>query len=100
MSYTIKILPEARQDIIVSIDWYNEQKMGLGKLFYQSVKSRMAYIRENPLHYQIRYRNTRSALVNKFPYQVHYQVVEASNSIIVLAITHTSTHPQIWKKRQ
>ena len=45
MSYTIKLLPEARLDIIESIDWYNEQKEGLGKLFYHSVKSRMNYIK-------------------------------------------------------
>lgn len=99
MSYTIKLLPEARLDIIESIDWYNEQKEGLGKLFYHSVKSRMNYIKKNPQHYQISYRNVRNAQVHKFPYQVHYQIEEATKSIIVLAITHTSRKPQVWRER-
>ena len=43
MSYMIKLLPEAHLDIKDCIDWYNEQKAGLGKLFYQTVKSRLAY---------------------------------------------------------
>ena len=48
MSYKIKLLPEARLDIKDSVDWYNEQKTGLGKLFYQAVKSRLAYLKKNP----------------------------------------------------
>lgn len=34
MSYKTRLLPEARQDIEANIDWYNEQKPGLGKQFY------------------------------------------------------------------
>ncbi len=73
MSYKIKLLPEARLDIRDSINWYNEQKTGLGKLFYRAVKSRLAYIENNPLHYQVSYRNVRNALVNKFPQWKGYQ---------------------------
>jgi hypothetical protein len=51
MSYKIKLLPEARLDIKESIEWYNDQKAGLGKRFYESVKSRLQYIRKNPLHF-------------------------------------------------
>jgi len=36
----------------------------------------MAYIEKNPLHYQTSYRNVRNALVDKFSYQVHYQIEE------------------------
>ena len=100
MSYKIKVLPEARLDIRDSIDWYDEQKAGLGKLFYKAVKSRLAYVQNNPLHYQISYRNVRNAVVSKFPYQVHYRIEEDSKSIIIFAVTHTSRDPQSWKKRR
>ncbi len=99
MSFKIILLPEARLDIKDSIDWYNEQKAGLGKIFYQAVKSRLAYLKKNPLHYQISYRNMRNALVNKFPYQVHYRVEEARKLIVVFGVTHTSRNPQVWKSR-
>lgn len=100
MSYKIKLISEARLDIKDTIDWYNEQRVGLGRVFYQSVKSKMHYIKINPLHYQISYRNVRSALVNKFPYQVHYHIEKANKSIIVLAILHTSRDPQVLNKRK
>ncbi len=100
MSYKIRLLPEAHLDIKDSIDWYNEQKAGLGKLFYQAVKSRLTYIRENPMHYQISYQNIRCALINKFPHQVHYQIEEANKTIIVFALTHTSRNPLEWKNRK
>lgn len=99
MNYKIKLLPEARVDIKDSIDWYNEQKSGLGRLFYQAVKSRLTYIKESPFHYQVSYRNMRSALVDKFPYQTHYRIEESAKSIIVFAVTHTSRNPQLWKNK-
>lgn len=78
MSYKIKLLPEARLDIRESIDWYNKQKAGLRKRFYEEVKSRLRDIQRNPLHYQVSYRDVRNALVNKFPHQLHYRIEESS----------------------
>jgi plasmid stabilization system protein ParE len=104
MKYKVRILVSARQDIQESIQWYNEQwyneqKKGLGKLFYMGVKARIAYLQENPLHYPVTYRDLRQAPVHRFPYQVHYQVDEDKNDVIILAITHTSRNPQVWKDR-
>lgn len=100
MSYKMELLPEARLDIKESIEWHDDQKAGLGKRFYKSVKSRFQYIRKNPLHYQITYRGIRNALLHKFPYQIHYRVDEANRVIIVFGVTHTSRNPQIWKTRK
>ena len=97
MSYRIELLPEARLDIKESLEWYNDQKAGLGKRFFESLKSRFRYIGKNPLHYQVAYRGIRNALLHKFPYQIHYKVDEKSKLIIVLGVTHTSRNPQIWK---
>lgn len=100
MSYKIKLLQEARLDIKESIEWYNDQKAGLGKQFYESVKLRLQYIQRNPLHYQVSYRDIRNALVDKFPHQVHYRVEESSQLIVVFAVTHSSRDPRIWKSRR
>ena len=100
MSYKIKLLPEARLDIKESIEWYNNQKAGLGKRFYEAVKSRLQHIEKNPLHYQVSYKDVRNALVDKFPHQVYYRVEESSQSIIVFAVTHSSRDPRIWRSRR
>ena len=100
MKYKVHILASARQDIQESIQWYNEEKKGLGKIFYTAVKARIAYLQENPLHYQVTYRYLRQAPIHRFPYQVHYRVDEANKNIIIFAITHSSRDPQVWKNRE
>ena len=99
MRYKAHILAPALQDIQESIQWYNEQKKGVGKLFYAAVKARIDYIRENPLHYQIEYRDLRHASVHRFPYLIHYQVDEDKKAVFIFAVTHTSRNPQLWKDR-
>ncbi|WP_209328778.1 type II toxin-antitoxin system RelE/ParE family toxin [Lunatimonas salinarum] len=100
MSYKIKLLQEARLDIKEIIAWYNEEKPELGKRFYESLKSRLNYIRKYPLHCQVGYRDVRNILVDKFPYQVHYRIEELEKSIIVFAVTHTSRNPRVWKDKK
>src|SRR5690606_1209920 len=100
MSYKIKLLREASLDIKEIIEWYNEEKPGLGKRFYGSLKSRLNYIRKYPFHCQVGYRDVRNLLVDKFPYQVHYRIEEPDKSIIVFAVTHTSRDPRVWKNER
>ncbi|MCC5938851.1 MAG: hypothetical protein JJU34_16345 [Lunatimonas sp.] len=66
MSYKIKLLHEARLDIKEIIAWYNEEKRGLGKRFFESLKSRLNYIRKYPMHCQVGYLDVRNILVDNF----------------------------------
>ncbi|WP_114749606.1 type II toxin-antitoxin system RelE/ParE family toxin [Pleomorphovibrio marinus] len=100
MSYRIKLLPEARLDIKEIMEWYNEEKLGLGRRFYESLKSRLVYIRKYPLHCQVSYRDVRNILVDSFPYQVHYRIEEPDRLIVVFAVTHTSRDPRVWKNKR
>jgi len=58
MSFTIKIEPEALEDIQESIDWYNEQQPGLGHEFHSDVKATFKKIKSNP-YFQVPYDNVR-----------------------------------------
>ncbi|WP_084454517.1 type II toxin-antitoxin system RelE/ParE family toxin [Algoriphagus terrigena] len=96
MNYQIRLLDEARLDIKDIIIWYNNVESGLGRRFYGSLKSSLDYIRKYPFNSQIVYRDIRNMLLKKFPYQVHYRVIEQDKLIIVFAITHTSRNPRVW----
>jgi len=100
VSHKVSLLPEAKIDIKEIIEWYNEEKSGLGTKFYSSIKSSLSILKKNPYLYQIQYLDIRNALLRKFPYQIHYQIIEPKTSIIVLAVTHTSRNPTIWKMRK
>ena len=97
MSFYLIIKPEAEQDLLDSSQWYEEQKEGLGLRFINSVEDKLMSIRKTPLHYQIKYKATRLALVRSFPYAIHFTV--EGKTIYVLAILSTSRNPRIWESR-
>jgi plasmid stabilization system protein ParE len=99
MNYKINLLPDAYSDIKEIIDWYNRAERGLGKKFYESLKSKFKKISINPLHYQLSFNESRSASLDKFPYQIHFKVDQPVRIVIVFAITHTSRNPRIWREK-
>lgn len=99
MSYEIIIDPLASIDINKSIDWYNNTKKQLGNSFFLKVQETIKHVKENPYSFIIRYKNTRTAPIKKFPFMVHYTIDENNKTIPILAVLHTSRNPKIWVER-
>ena len=99
MTFKISINPTARLDIIEVIDWYNEQQSNLGFRFYKCTQTTLKSIQKNPLGYAIRYKTIRTAIINKFPYMIHYNVEQQTETIKVLAIICTYRNPESWFKK-
>jgi len=97
--YKSIILPLAKLDISEAAYWYNSKQKGLGKRFMAEVRSKVLFIRENPKASAIRYDNTRCAVLDVFPFMIHYTIDDANKTVIVAAIFHTSLNPNRWKKR-
>ncbi len=97
MSYVIHIRSEAEQDLLEAADWYENQQYGLGHQFLDEVLAVFESIVDKPLRYPLMNRNTRRALIQRFPFGVFYRIEE--NKIIVIAVMHGSRNPQHWKKR-
>ncbi len=93
------ILPLAKDDIREATLWYNEQQKGLGKKFTLEVRKKIKFIQQNPKAFGKRYKNIRTAVLNIFPFMIHYSVDIEKKTIIIIAILHTSRHPEIWKNR-
>lgn len=70
--------------------------MGLGKRFTSQVRETISYIQQNPFAVAVRYNNVRTAVLEAFPYMVHYSIYEIKEKIIVFAVLHTSRDPEIW----
>lgn len=71
MTYSLVIKPEAELDILNSVKWYEEKQAQLGLRFLEAVELKIKSIINNPLLYQVRYKNTRLALTKTFPYAIH-----------------------------
>ena len=97
--YKSLILPFAKEDIREAAIWYNKQQEGLGKRFISEVREKVHFIRLNANATIIRYDGVRTAVLNVFPFMVHYTVDEKNKTIIISAVLHTSRNPDLWKNR-
>ena len=97
--YKVVILPPAKEDIKEAAYWYNDKQKGLGKRFTEEVRSKIGYIRKNPKAMEVRYSKTRCAILDVFPFMVHFSVNDKQKTIIISAVFHTSLNPEQWGKR-
>lgn len=94
MKYTLIVKPEAELDTLKSAKWYEEKQDSLGVRFLEEVEEKLRIITQNPLHYQVRYKSTRMALVEHFPYAIHFLI--EGEKVIVLAVIGTREDPEKW----
>ena len=99
MSYGIKLLPIAYKDLQQAKNWYNEKRENLGKEFKKAIIADIDYIKENPEHYQRKYKELRQSLVTRFPFAIFYLIEESNKRIIIFGILHTSRNPEIARNR-
>lgn len=94
---TVKFLSEAEVELNETIDYYNEQKSGLGFQFSEEVKNTLKRIVQFPEAWPVLSRRARRCRTNKFPYGIIYQIRE--DMILVVAVMHLHREPDYWKSR-
>ncbi|MBI1307467.1 MAG: hypothetical protein GC181_12770 [Bacteroidetes bacterium] len=99
MKYSLLIDKAAEQDIADTISWYNEQQHGLGNEYLEELKSALERLRENPLLFRIRYRNTRMVLLKRFPFFAHFYVDQEKKVVTILSVLYAGREPQLWLDR-
>jgi hypothetical protein len=99
MDYHIVFLPEVVDDLSQAINWYNNQRKGLGKNFVSSVKRCYSLLKRDPFCIAVKYDDIRCLPVSGFPYIMHYRVEKDSRTVVIFAVYHTSRNPEIWKLR-
>jgi plasmid stabilization system protein ParE len=97
--YKAVILPLAKQDIKDAARWYNSKQKGLGKRFTKELREKVKFIRLNPKTIAIRYLNTRTAILDVFPFMIHFSILEKQKKIVISAVFHTSRNDDKWIKR-
>ena len=97
MTLELRLRSEAELELMDAALWYEEQGLGLGHQFLDEVLAAFSTITETPLMYLIIHRNTRRALIHRFPFGVYYRV--ETSTIVVVAVMHGSRDPRSWKSR-
>jgi len=88
---------DAETDVADAAAWYETQRQGLGAEFLDEILSACNSIAENPQIYPLLHRNTRRAVIHKFPFGVYYRI--ENGLVTIIAVMHGSRDPNNWKDR-
>ena len=88
---------EASIEMQEAYEWYENNLLGLGERFFDTLDVCLEKICETPEQYQILYKKKRAVYLQDFPYQIIFSVYEIK--IVVYSVFHTKRNPKIWKKR-
>ena len=91
------VRPAAAADIDEAFLWYETQRPGLGREFLAAADTLIDAIVEHPLRYPVVRRNTRRALLRRFPYALYFRIYD--DVIVVVACMHGRRNPRRWQVR-
>ena len=86
------VRPAAAADIDEAFLWYEKRRPHLGDEFLAAVQSARDSIAAYPTMYPIIHRDTRRALLHRFPYGIFYRVY--GDVIVVVACVHGRRDPK------
>ena len=90
--------PAAAADVEDAFLWYESQRPGLGDEFLDELALVLGVIAEHPNRFPIIHRDTRRALLHRFPYALFYRVLD--EKIIIVACMHGKRNPAHWQLRR
>jgi len=88
MANKVSFLEGSLDDYFEGISYYENISKELADTFNKYFWNIINKVKENPLQYQLRYKNVRIAFTQNFPFGVHFIV--QLNQIYILRILHTS----------
>lgn len=94
MNYKIIIGHEAQQEIKEVVDWYENQKQGLGLEFFLEFERLSIKVSQNPKMYIEVFSPFRRALLVTFPYVMYYVANETEKLIEIVGFFHSHRNPE------
>ena len=88
----LRVVSMAEQELAGAVDYYNQQREGLGFEVAAEVAAAFERIGQYPDAWRHFSATTRRCQVRRFPYGVIYCVHE--DEIVIMAIMHLARHPQ------
>lgn len=95
----IQFHPEAAQELLSAIEWYENQTGGLGGQFFANVTTCIRELCTPEMTGSSYSELIRYLRVKRFPYIVIYYLGDRENLKVVIAIAHTHRRPNYWMNR-
>lgn len=99
--WRVAFRPEVENDVDRAAKWYEDKQSGLGADFIDEIIRVFDSLAENPLLNSRRLpaKNIRWKFAARFPYRIIYQVDEANQSVLVIAVLHAARDNIHWRRR-
>jgi toxin ParE1/3/4 len=94
---TFEFHPEAEEEFLKAISYYEDCGPKLGEEFSLEVFSAAQNILSYPYSWPVLEDDIRRCLINRFPYSILYSV--DPDRIYILAVMHLHRCPDYWKHR-
>ena len=93
----VEFIEPASIELDDAIEYYNLQVFGLGKKFFDEVLETIEIIYQFPESWSSNTKNTRKAVLRKFPYNLVYSIL--NEKIYIIAVAHQNREPEYWIDR-
>ncbi|WP_448040205.1 type II toxin-antitoxin system RelE/ParE family toxin [Bradyrhizobium liaoningense] len=87
----------ARADLVDAVRWYDIHAPHAVPQFRDALRAALIRIAEHPRQFPSAYKDTRRAMLRRFPYIVVFR--ELHDAVYVIAVFHTSRDPLVWQRR-
>jgi plasmid stabilization system protein ParE len=89
--------PEARAEFDAAVEYYDQQRHGLGDELRAEVREFLPRLQRSPLTFPVERGDVRRLILARFPYKLLYSV--ESDHVYVIAIAHRRRAPGYWVER-
>jgi plasmid stabilization system protein ParE len=93
----VRVLRLAEEELRAAAEYYEAQRLGLGRAFMQEVRRAQHRIMERPLASRIERGDVRVRAIGRFPYRIFYRARD--DEILIIAIAHRRRRPGFWRAR-
>lgn len=102
MIRSFRLLLQAERELDLARKWYDEQRYGLGLIFFDAFEAAVQYVQEFPdagaaFPDPAFVKTVRSFPIQGFPFHIVTTVVD--DGLIVIAVAHAKRKPGYWLER-
>ncbi len=94
---TVRFLAAAREEFDGAVEYYDQQRFGLGQELADELDAVIERIVSDPTSYEQMEPGIFRLSTQRFPYSVIYVV--RSDGVLVVAFQHAKRRPGYWKRR-
>ena len=98
MTFGVTWRPQAAEELLAAVAWYEEQRPGLGNELAAATEAAVGLIRTQPQLFTAVHRSIRRVQLKRFPYAIFY--LAETTSVVVLAVMHERRDPRLWRGRR